>query len=218
MTRTILCFGDSNTHGTMGMRHPTDRRRHAFEDRWTSILARTLGTQWRVIPEGHPGRTSVFDDPIEGTHKNGLRALKANLESHRPLDLVIVMLGTNDQKAIFGVTARDISLGVQRLVKELRGSDCGPSGGAPQILVVSPVPVRETGTFAEMFAGAEDKSRKLPDALADMAKRNAVAFYDLAPIATVDPTDGVHLDQAAHLAIGQALGAQVLHLFSTPKT
>ena len=145
--RTVLCFGDSNTHGTVAMATATDRRRHAKADRWPSVMASNLSKNWEVIAEGHPGRTSVWDDPIEGLHKNGARALQAILETHRPIDLVILMLGTNDQKARFGASAHDIALGVQRLAVEVLRSDCGPDSTAADVLLAAPVAVQEVGTF-----------------------------------------------------------------------
>ena len=208
-TRTVLCFGDSNTHGTIAMRTPADRRRHPAHARWPSVMAADLGDGWEVIAEGHPGRTSVFVDPIEGPHKNGQLALPALLESHRPIDLVIVMLGTNDLKARFGVGAGDIALGVQRLVVEIRRCDCGPDGAAPRVLVAAPVSVVETGIFTDIFAGAAVKSLALPAELREMADRQGVAFADMNAVARVDPVDGIHLDTEAHAAIGRAMAAAV---------
>lgn len=207
--RTVLCFGDSNTHGTMAMRTATDRRRHPKEERWPTVMAEALGDGWDVVAEGHPGRTTVFDDPIEGTHKNGSRALMAILESHRPIDLVILMLGTNDLKYRFGVSAHDIALAVQRLVAEVRRSDCGPGGAAPEVLIAAPVAVRETGIFTEVFAGGAAKSAQLPDLLEGVARRQEVSFADLNAVASVDPVDGVHLTAEAHAAIGALLAQAV---------
>lgn len=208
--RSILCFGDSNTHGTLAMRNGEDRRRLPRGARWPDVMAQALGPAWDVIAEGHPGRTAVFDDPIEGAHKNGLRILPAVLESHRPLDVVIVMLGTNDLKARFNVTAPDIALGVGRLAAEIARSDCGPHSCAPRLLLVSPVPITETGVFSDIFAGGGAKSLGLPHALQQVAERVGAAFVDLAPVATVDPVDGIHLDAAAHAAVGARL-AQAVH-------
>lgn len=204
-TYTVLCFGDSNTHGTRAMRNISDMRRLDKPLRWPSVMANALGGEFDVVAEGHPGRTSVFDDPIEGEHKNALRSLQAILESHRPVDLVIVMLGTNDLKARFSLSANDIALGVQRLVKEIRGSDSGPNGTPPTVLLVAPVPVMETGVFEQIFEGAAEKSRALPAFLEQVAKRQGIAFADMGKKATVDPIDGIHLDATAHAAIGEAL-------------
>lgn len=206
---SILCFGDSNTHGTRAMRTATDRRRFDKPDRWPSVMARALGPAWDVISEGHPGRTAVLDDPIEGAHKNGLRALHALLESHRPLDLVIVMLGTNDLKARFGMSAHDIALGIQRLVLDIRRSDSGPNNTPPQVLIVAPVTVIETGALGEIFAGGTAKSNALPAILKTLAQTHDVGFVDSNGVATVDPVDGIHLDAAAHAAIGAAMADAV---------
>ena len=70
--KTVLCYGDSNTHGTRPMTRAGVLERFAREERWTGVLAQTLGASWRVIEEGLPARTTVHDDPIEGRHKNGL--------------------------------------------------------------------------------------------------------------------------------------------------
>lgn len=212
-TRTVLCFGDSNTHGTIAMRTPTDRRRHAIQDRWTSIMAAELGPDWHVIAEGHPGRTSVFDDPIEGAHKNALRSIKAILESHRPIDLIIVVLGTNDLKARFGLSANDIALGIQRLLIEIRSSECGVDSGAPQILLAAPIKAGETSFFTEVFAGASSKSALLPKLLESIAQNNGIPFTDLNDVAKVDPVDGIHLDAKAHAAIGARLAQTIQETF-----
>lgn len=211
--RVILCFGDSNTHGTRAMRDITDRRRFARDQRWPSVMAAELGAGWEVIPEGHPGRNAVFDDPIEGAHKNGLAVLPALLETHRPIDLVIVMLGTNDLKARFSVPASDIAIGLERVVLAIRQSGLGPQNAAPKVLVAAPVPIKETGFLAPMFAGGAEKSRALAGFLREMADRQGAAFIDLAPVAEVDPTDGIHLTAEAQGAIGRAMAGAVRGMF-----
>jgi lysophospholipase L1-like esterase len=212
--RTILCFGDSNTHGTIAMTAPEDRRRHPRAARWPSVMAARLGAGWEVICEGLPGRTSVFDDPVEGAHKNGLRMLPGLLESHRPLDLVIVMLGTNDTKHRFAAPAGDIARGLERLALTIRQSGCGPDGAAPRVLLAAPVPVIETGLLAGMFEGAAKKSRALAPALREAAARQQAGFVDLAAVAEADPVDGIHLTAEAQAAIGAAMAAAVQDLFA----
>jgi lysophospholipase L1-like esterase len=212
--RSILCLGDSNTHGTRAMRHMGDRRRLAPAERWPWVMAAALGPDWDVIAEGHPGRTTVHEDPIEGVHKSGLRALPTLLESHRPLDLVIVMLGTNDLKARFGLTAHDIALGVRRLALDIARSDSGPDGAAPRILLAAPVSALETGCFVDIFGGAAAKSAALPGCLADVAQADGFGFVDLNAVAKVDPVDGIHLDQTAHAAIGAHVAQAVTALMT----
>lgn len=207
--RTVLCFGDSNTHGTIAMATVAERRRHDKADRWPNVMASELPADWDIIAEGHPGRTAVWDDPIEGQHKNGARVLQALLETHRPIDLVVLMLGTNDLKSRFGLSAHDIALGVQRLVTEIRASDCGPDATAPDVLLAAPVIVHEVGIFEHVFAGAAAKSRQLPTLLRDVAKRHDVGFIDLNTVAQTDPVDGIHLNRNAHAAIGTSMARAV---------
>lgn len=205
----VLCFGDSNTHGTVALRDLADRRRHDDATRWPEVMAARLGPGMRVIDEGLPGRTTVHDDPIEGAHKNGLAVLPALLESHRPLDLVVVMLGTNDLKHRFSLTPFDIAAGLRRLGETVQASGCGRDGRAPGLLLVAPVPVEETGLLAEMFTGGAAKSRALARHVAQVAGVLGAAFFDAGSVAQVDPVDGIHLDAEAHRALGAAMADAV---------
>ncbi|WP_299611687.1 GDSL-type esterase/lipase family protein [uncultured Tateyamaria sp.] len=209
VARTILCFGDSNTHGTVPMPTISDKGRHAKQHRWPSVMAAAFPPDWDIVAEGHPGRTAVWDDPIEGAHKNGARVIQAILETHRPIDLVILMLGTNDLKARFGVSASDIALGIQRLVTDIFRSDCGPDAMAPDIIMAAPVAVQEVGIFEDIFAGAAERSLELPQHLKEVACRHGTGFVDLNSVANVDPIDGIHLSKDAHAAIGAAMAHAV---------
>ena len=203
----VMCFGDSNTHGTIPMASLEDRRRYGRSTRWPGVLAAALGPDWHVIEEGHGGRTTVHEDPIDGAHRSGARILPALLETHRPLDVVVIMLGTNDCQTRFHSSAFDISRSVERLVRDVRSSDAGPDGSAPAVLVISPVPVEEVGLFAPLFSGGATKSRALSPLLADMAARHGVHFADAGDWADVDPAEGVHLSAEAHRAIGTGVAA-----------
>lgn len=204
---TILAFGDSNTHGTAALEARGGLDRHPPTGRWPDVMARVLGAQ--VIAEGQPGRTTVHDDPLAGPHRNGLRVLPALLESHRPLDLVIVMLGTNDCKAIHGLRGWDIAAGAGRLAQVVLASDAGPGGGAPRVLLVAPVPVEEAGALAEAFQGGRARSRAIAPALREEAERLGCGFFDAGRVAEVDALDGVHLGAAAQVALGLALADAV---------
>ena len=213
MTRTVLCFGDSNTHGTLAMADLDDGRRLARDERWPGVLASVLSPGWHVTEEGHPGRTTVHDDPIEGAWKNGIAVLPALLESHAPLDLVVVKLGTNDLKARFSVTAGDIALSLGKIAQLIRASQAGPGGGDPPILVVAPPPILEVGTLAAMFAGGAAKSLDLADAIMAEAERQGAAFFDAGSVIAVDPLDGIHYDAKTHLALGHAIAAEIRRLW-----
>ncbi|RYH06990.1 SGNH/GDSL hydrolase family protein [Tropicimonas sp. IMCC6043] len=207
--RTILCFGDSNTHGTVPMTGPDDLARYSRSGRWPGVLATELGPGWHVIEEGHPGRTTVHDDPIDGAHKNGLTMLPALLESHRPIDLVLVMLGTNDLKARFSVPPEDIARSVERLARMVQASNAGPNGQPPGLILIAPTPIEETGWLAAMFAGGAAKSRSLGAAIANAASRVGAGFVDAGELAAVHPLDGIHLTADGHRTLGMALAAAV---------
>jgi lysophospholipase L1-like esterase len=205
---TILCYGDSNTHGTCPMRHMQDRRRMDAAARWPGIMAAALGPDWTVIEEGLPSRTTVHPDAIDGAHKNGLAVLPAALESHRPLDIVALMLGTNDLKARFALTTQDIAASADRLILTLLTSDAGPDWAAPKVLLIAPPPVLEAGCLAEIFAGAAAKSARLGAMYGKVAERRGVGFLDAGAVIASSPTDGVHFEADAHAALGQAVAAK----------
>lgn len=208
MTRTILLFGDSNTHGTMPMPDLGFGGRFDRDERWAGRLARLL-PDWEVIAEGHPGRTTVHDDPVEGAHRNGLTVLPALLESHKPLDLVLVMLGTNDLKERFSVNACDIALSLERLVRVILSSGSGPGNGAPGVLLVAPPPIREVGCLAGMFAGGAAKSDALADEIEAASRRVGVPFLDAGKLVTVSPIDGIHYDAEANPVLAEAFAAAI---------
>ena len=205
MTRTILCYGDSNTHGTKPMPDLDGAGRFGHEARWPSVMASALGPEFDVIAEGHPGRTTVHDDPMEGDFRNGVRILPALLESHKPLDLVIVKLGTNDLKNCFHVSAADIAFCLDRLVRMIRASGAGPDGQAPDVFVIAPPPILETGCLAEMFAGGAVKSLGLATAINAMATRLKAGFFDAGQVVAVSSVDGIHYEAEAQSALGLAM-------------
>ena len=208
MTRTILCFGDSNTHGTMPMASLDGSGRFGHTARWPSVMGRVLGSGYEVIAEGHPGRTTVHDDPMEGEYRSGIRVLPALLESHKPLDLVILKLGTNDLKNCFHVSPADIAFCLDRLVRMIQGFDAGRDG-APRVIVVAPPPILEVGCLAEMFAGGAVKSQGLAPAIRGMTERMGVGFFDAGAVIAVSAVDGIHYEAEAQVALGLAMAAAV---------
>lgn len=205
----ILCFGDSNTWGYA----PVSADRYPAGVRWTGVMAERLGDHCNVIEEGQNGRTTVWDDPLEGGHKNGLNYLPACLESHHPIDLVILMLGTNDLKARFSLTALDIALGAERLVQTIQKSGWGPNGNAPAILLAAPPPVDPKDDAAEMFAGAKEKSLDLARRYIEVAARCRCELLHVGAIIAVDPLDGIHYSRDAHRILGVAMADRVQSMF-----
>lgn len=206
--RTLLLFGDSNTHGTMPMPDLGFSGRFDRDERWSGRLQKLL-PDWEVIAEGHPGRTTVHDDPVEGAHRNGLSVLPALLESHRPVDVVLVMLGTNDLKERFSVNACDIALSLERLVRMILASAAGPGNAAPGVLLVAPPPIIEVGCLAGMFAGGAAKSHALTAEIKAAAARVGVPFLDAGQVVKVSPIDGIHYDAEANPALAQAFATTI---------
>ncbi len=213
MTRTLLCYGDSNTHGTQPMAAWDDRARFGRDMRWPGLLARALAPDWEVIAEGHPGRTTVHNDPIEGPHRNGLRILPAILETHYPIDAVLLMLGTNDLKGRFSVNATDIALSLENLIAVVRASGVGPHGTAPAVMLVAPPPILEIGCLAEIFAGGAVKSQGLGARAEAVAVRAGVPFVDAGALISVSDIDGIHYSAESHAALAVALCAAVRRHF-----
>ena len=205
MTRTILCFGDSNTHGTKPMPSLDGAGRFDHNARWPSVMGRSLGNAFEVIAEGHPGRTTVHDDPMEGPWRNGVSILPALLESHKPLDMVILKLGTNDLKNCFHVSPSDIAFCLDRLIRLIRGFGAGPDGTAPAVLVIAPPPILEVGCLAGIFAGGAAKSQDLAAAIGDMAVRMNAGFFEAGRVVQVSPVDGIHYEAAAQITLGLAI-------------
>ena len=204
----ILCYGDSNTWGY----EPVSKKRFPADVRWTGVLRRTLYPDcFEVIEEGLNGRTTVWDDPIEG-HKNGKEYLIPCLESHRPLDLVVIMLGTNDLKKRFSLSALDVSLGAAELVDIVHKGEYGPGGKKSRVLLLAPPPVFEIGEWAEMLEGAAEKSRLLAGHFRRRAEERHCEFMDVSEIAVSSSIDGIHFEAAEHRKLGRAVAGRILKI------
>jgi lysophospholipase L1-like esterase len=202
--KTIVCYGDSNTWGY----DPVSGGRLDGHTRWAGVLRDTLSEGYWVIEEGLGGRTTVWDDPIEG-YKNGKEYLIPCLGSHQPLDLVIIMLGTNDLKKRFSVSAYDIAQGAGVLVNMALHSGAGKDWSAPKVLLLAPPPVAKLTGYAEMFEGAEAKSLKLGEHYRQVAEVFGCAFLDTSTVWTSSDLDGIHFVASEHRKLGLAVAEQV---------
>lgn len=205
--KTVLCYGDSLTWG-YDVAGPS---RHAVADRWPNVLAAALGPRVEVVAEGLNGRTTAYDDHGAPADRNGVRLLPTLLTSHAPLDLVVVMLGTNDLKPWIAGRAAAARAGMRRLVEIVRHHPWPVEAAAPDVLIVAPPPLCETADpdFAAMFEGALDESAMLASLYADLADALDCGFYDAGSVARTTPVDGVHLDAAATRALGRGLEPMV---------
>lgn len=215
MTR-ILCFGDSNTWGFVPVPHGAPTTRYARAQRWPHVMAATLGGDIEVIEEGLNGRTTDAPDPalaqVAGAGADGSAYLPAALASHLPLDLVVVMLGTNDVKPHLGRTPARIALGAKRLLDLVRTLDGGVGTiyPNPRALLVCPPPLGKLSVhFEEMFAGGHAKAAQLPALYEAVARAAGVGFLDAGLSIATDGVDGVHLGAETQRKLGLAVAEAV---------
>lgn len=203
--KAILCYGDSNTWGFI----PTEGKRYEKDIRWTGVLAALLGEQYYVIEEGLNGRTTVFDDPFM-EQRNGKKSLIPCLESHAPLDLVILALGANDLKKHLGTTAIAAAKGIGILAEIIRKTpECGHNNQIPKILILAPTPfgtnisqLRPNANFGE---DAYMQSLRLAAEYQKVADTLSVQFLDAGKYSATSPRDGLHLEKDSHLSLGKAV-------------
>lgn len=205
--KTIVCFGDSNTYG----RDPVTKGRLDRKTRWPGVLQRTLGEEYHVIEEGLNGRTTVWDDPVRGGSKrNGSLYLLPCLESHSPINLLVIMLGTNDLKARFAVTPYDIAESMGALIEIAQKSQCGLSGKHPDILIMAPPPLGKLTEWAETFQGGVEKSKKLADHYERVASAYGCLFFDTSTVIQSSKLDGLHYDPEEHRKLGMSVANIVI--------
>lgn len=209
MTRTLLVFGDSNSHGTPPIATRGLYERYPAGTRWPSVAAAALAPEWELVDEALPGRTTQFDDPVMGAHMNGRTGLRIALQSHGPLDLLAIMLGTNDAKKRFAATPELITAGIAGLVDLATSDEYQIRHGGFSVLVICPPPLREAGLLAGEFQDGAAVSQALAPMLEDYCARRGVAFFDAGTVIAVSELDGVHFAPEAHVALGQAVAAAV---------
>ena len=205
----ILCIGDSNTWGY----NPENSWRH--EKRWTKVLSELM-PESEVIEEGLNGRTILSEDPIK-SERCGIRALKLLLMSHKPLDYVIVMLGTNEYKRCFKREVDYIVGGLEEFIKLIKLEGMWERFGVPKILIVSPVLVREEliengGIRGEYDAQSVEISKKVAPALSKLCSKYDVSFMDAAKYAEASLLDYIHMDEENHKKLGEAIYNKLIEL------
>lgn len=215
-TKSILCFGDSLTWGWIPVQEGSPTLRYPFHQRWTGAMAVELGQGYQIIEEGLSARTTSADDPNDG-RLNGSQYLPAALASHLPLDLVIILLGTNDTKPFYNRTPYDIAYGMAKLVGQVLTSagGVGTPYPAPKCLVVAPPPLTPMPHpyFQGMFGGGHEKSNELSKQYAAMADFMKVNFLNAGDFITTDGCDGIHFTVQNNLDLGSAIARKVKEIF-----
>jgi lysophospholipase L1-like esterase len=205
----ILVYADSLSWGII----PETRHRLPFEFRWPGVLEQMLNSKSknvRVIENCLNGRRTVWEDPLKAG-RNGNSGLAQVIEMHSPLDLVILMLGTNDFQCAHQNNAWLSAQGVNVLIQTIRSAPIEPSMPMPKILVVCPPKIKQPkGNIAPKFAGAELRDTTLPQELRTVCATQKVGFFDANSVIQASNIDGIHLDQADHQILGEALAREIL--------
>ena len=203
--KNILCFGDSNTWGYS----PLDSSRYSHDVRWTGVLQRLLGSDYLVIEEGLNGRTTFINED-ERPLRSGSDDLPILLESHTPLDLAIIMLGTNDLKLEFNLTVAEIEQVAKTLCELVMNSEY-LEDHPPEILLISPTHIGHNilPEDKEFFVQAREKSLQFAEHYEKAAAEAGVHFLDAAKVAKVSEVDGVHWDASQHKEFGELLSGLI---------
>lgn len=222
--KTILCYGDSNTWGSIPRWQDSTlpSERYDEDTRWTKRLAKILGDDYRVIEEGLGGRTTIYD-VIGAPEKNGLPYLKPCLLSHRPLDLVVIMLGTNDLHLSYRLDENDLGRGITELIQVVQSTaKCGVGFTVPPILIVSPIEVIQPDPQGRMSVYDEfyrnwgvHLSQRFPSVYQEIASQYGCYYLNAACHAKPSPADGVHLTPEGHAALADGIAAKIRDIFSS---
>ncbi|MDO4741111.1 MAG: GDSL-type esterase/lipase family protein, partial [Eubacteriales bacterium] len=214
----ILCFGDSNTWGTIGYweNSPLPTSRFDRAHRWTGVLQAELGPDFEIIEEGLGGRSTIYSKP-GFEWKSGESYLVPCMHSHRPIDLIVIMLGTNDLQISKTIAEEDLPAGISRLVDLVQAyPNTGRESVTPKILLLPPIEVRPSapGGRTEVF----DKFRReigqrlsllMPEVYAQVAREKGCFFFNTQSVAQPGRADGVHMDPASHIRLGKSLAAYI---------
>ncbi len=207
--KQILCYGDSNTYGYI----PIDGGRYEKEDRWTGRLQILLGDSYQIIEEGCNGRTTMFDDPTE-PWRNGLSYLKPCLNSHKPLDMILLMLGTNDLKTFFHLSAPDIANGARTLVREIRDFHEQKGLKQPQILLMAPALIgdnmKDSWFACEFDDTSIERSKEFATLYQEVAKEEGCIFFNAAEHVVASGEDALHFTKKEHARLAQAVYETVI--------
>lgn len=214
-TKRILAYGDSLTWGWIPVHVAPPSRRFPPDSRWPGVMQQTLGTGYEIIEAGLNGRTTDIPDPtipqLSGSGLDGTADLPVTLATHLPLNLVLILLGTNDLKSMFGRSAFRIALGCAKLIDIAQNISGGVATDYPnpQVLLIAPPPLGTPTCFADFFVGGVEKSQQFGRLYASIAELARVEFFDAATVIQTDGADGVHLTATAHRALGRALAEKV---------
>lgn len=206
----ILCYGDSNTWGY----RPGGGPRFRATVRWPGVLQSWMGKNAVILEEGLNGRTTMWDDPLfPGC--NGRNQLLPILTHHAPLDVAVILLGTNDLKARFKKSAASIAKGAGQLCQDIVTAASGHSSRVPEILLVAPPPILHLSpTLRVEFEGAVEKSKLLAALYSETAELLTIHFMDANKYIAASRVDSVHWDSASHQIFGKRVAEKITAVFT----
>lgn len=206
--KTVLCFGDSNTWGF----DPETQQRFPYDVRWTGRLQSLLGPEWRVLEEGLNGRTTCVDDPVF-PGRNGIRQIDTCMQTHMPVDVVVLMLGVNDTKLHLCMSAYASAKGVEQLIRRIQNPEYGTGGKPPAVLLISPMRigdhVESCWTGREFDRSSIAKAKRFGEFYEAVARETGCAFLDAAGITEPDVHDAIHMNAENHEALAHAVSQKL---------
>lgn len=217
---TILCYGDSHVWGAMPGVFDTKTMlagRFEKQQRWTTIMQDILGEQYDVVTDCLNGRTTLVDEMTPGRpFRNGLTLLPRSLEMHYPVDVVVLMLGTNDLKLQYNQSAQAITANMKQLINVIKVSQRGPDASVPKILLMAPPPIIKIKNLHPQFDddAVIAKSYKLGKLYRALAVEEGCAFLDTATVVRASELDGFHMDAQQLVLLGHAVARVVKQALS----
>ena len=200
----VVCYGDSNTYGY----DPYTGARYPYEKRWTTLLGEKLGDRYEVIPQGLNGRTTAYDRP-GAAWKNGISSFVACLGMNKPVDILTIMLGTNDVNAGLGLSAEQIADGMENLVKLTEENSPELQGYVPRIIVIAPAAIGdnyENSPFAyELTPESVRKSRDIGPLYQKLAEKHFCEFISAVDSVEVSDLDSEHLSEQGHRQLAELI-------------
>jgi lysophospholipase L1-like esterase len=205
----IVVYGDSMSWGII----PGTRVRLLFNKRWTGVLQSSLGKEYRVIEECLNGRTTQYED-ADRPARNGLEHVQMIIESHSPIDLMIVMLGINDFQDIIGVTSTESAYGLKSIICKITNFSPEPTRKAPQVLAIIPPEIKNPmGLMADKFSGYEIGENSESEYIGALEGLN-IHIIKASKYISLSKVDGIHLDETEHFTLGKAVAKKVSEIGS----
>lgn len=207
--KKIICYGDSNTFGV----NPLNGRRYASETRWTGILSKILGDEFKIAEEGCNNRTCFFMNP-DGILQSAPKHLPQCLEKHKSFDIFILALGTNDLQKIFDINESIVENGLTNSINLIRKYNPNV-----RIIIIPPVILNEevlNGTFSYQFDEKSiENSNSIQKKYSICAEKENCEIVDFNQYVAPSKLDGLHFDEMSHKIMAEQIANQINNLENT---